>query len=420
MPAAARCNAVAGASSAWTGYSVAPRAQCLRPCRRPAGRRRGLRWSCVGRRCGEAGWAPYARIGWWASTILVLALHETPRRERDARRNSSLWCGGAAADGELPRVLRGFRVPPMPVRVAQRVAMKLGWLDWDRLWLEPLVRARRSVLGPRADGPPRLLVRVDEFPNYSAFDRPEHGNDASRRFNDVMAASGVHHLMALNTQLTHAALDPAAEGGRRLGDQEMAVIEEMRASGLVTFAQHGTTHRTRFADPRRQSEYVGLDGPTLAAVVDRGRGALREIGIEPRVLVAPFNRFSAGQWRVLSERFDVICGGPESVALIGLQGGPLWHGDAVYLPCYAPLYARARDVVQRSSGSSSVHRVRGYRSRCHSMWELDDGFRSLARLADLVAPHAARGRNSGGGRSVGCGGRGVRALLVDEGSTGRR
>lgn len=313
---------------------------------------------------------------------------EIGQRRRDELRNASLWTGGASPETAVPRMLRGFQVPPLPIRVAQRIAMKVGWLDWDRSWFEPLLRAHQAMLGTTAAGPPRLLVRADEFPYYSALDHPEHGNEASRRFNDVIAANGVHHLMSITTQLTHAVLDPAAQGGRPLGKQELAVIEEMRGSGLTTFAQHGTTHRTRFADSRHQSEYLGLDDAALAIVLDSGRSVLRDLGIDARVLVAPFNRFAASQWRVLSERFDVICGGPETVAQIGLHGGPLWHGDAVYLPCYTPLYGRARDVlpaVQRI-----IDRAPGtwIPVALHTMWELDDNFASLARLAELIAPYA--------------------------------
>ncbi len=301
-----------------------------------------------------------------------------------------LLLGPDASDKDLPRTLRDLRVPPRAVRIGQRLATKRGGLDWEHRWLDPLLAARRQALGAEAAGPPRFLVRVDEFPYYSAFDHPDRfGNESSRRFLQTMIDARLHHLVAILPQLTHDALDPAARGGRPLGDEELALIEEMRASGLVTFAQHGTTHRTRDANPRRHSELCGLAPDELGALLDRGGGLLREVGIDARVLVPPFNRFDAAQWPVLAKRYDVITGGPESIALMGFQGGPVWHGDAVYLPCYAPLYAHARDVLPVAQ--RLIERAPGtwVPIVLHSMWELEDDFAALRQLASTIAGLAA-------------------------------
>jgi hypothetical protein len=309
--------------------------------------------------------------------------------DEDSSRNAALLLGERLPAGAVPRPLRGFSVPPLPVRVGQRLAVKANLLDWERHWLAPLVAARRERLGVAADAPPRLLVRVDEFPNYDAFDVPAHGNEAGRRFNEVMAEAGVHHLICVNANLAHDALDPAAEGGRPLGPGEVAVLDDMRASGVVTFGQHGTTHRTRFADPRRRSEYVGLSPGALADVLDRGRASLAAVGIEPRAFVAPFNRFEAIQWPVFAERFDVICGGPESIALMGFQGGPKWHRGSIYLPCYAPLYGRAKEVLPALERVLELAPGTWVPIALHSMWEVEDDFRALARLAARMAECAA-------------------------------
>ena len=44
------------------------------------------------------------------------------------------------------RALAPRPAPPAPLRTAQRIAMKLGRLDWERSWLQPLVATRTSVL----------------------------------------------------------------------------------------------------------------------------------------------------------------------------------------------------------------------------------------------------------------------------------
>jgi Uncharacterized protein conserved in bacteria (DUF2334) len=309
----------------------------------------------------------------------------------DLQRNVRLHLGVLDID-ELPRsarrTLTPARVPAAPVRIAQRVAMKLGGLDWERAWLEPLVEARREVLGEAAAaGPPRFLVRVDEFPYYTSFDRPQD-IAMSREFHAVMAAAGVPHLMSVLPQLTHAALDPDARGGRPLGAQEIELLAQMRRDG-VTFAQHGTTHRTRNASPRRRSELCGLSPSATHALLEEGREHLVQAGLgSPRVFVPPFNRFDAGQYAVLAERFDVVCGGPESIALMGFQGGPLWREDAVYVPCYQPLYADAKTILP--AAERLIERAPGtwVPIVLHTSWEQPDGFAALARLAERIAPYA--------------------------------
>lgn len=313
--------------------------------------------------------------------------------QADLERNLRLHLGAAAPPpSELPREVRRAlttrRVPPAPVRAAQRVAVKLGRLEWEQAWLEPLMSARKAVLGDAAPGPPRFLVRVDEYPYYTSYDRPQD-LDMSARFHEVMAGAGLTHLMAVVPQLTHDPLTPGSQGGRDLGAGEIAQLDRMR-SDRVTFAQHGTTHRTRHASPRRRSELCGLDAAATGALLDEGNRRLLAAGVgETRVFVPPFNRFDAPQYQPLAERFRVVCGGPESVALMGFHGGPLWRGEAVYLPCYAPLYADARTILPVAE--RLIERAPGtwVPIVLHTSWEQDDDFGSLRRLAERIAPFAA-------------------------------
>ncbi len=312
-------------------------------------------------------------------------------RSVDLQRNISLHLGAppdiAIGERELA-VLAPSPVPSRLVRGAERVRMKLGVLDWQRAWLEPLIALRRSVLGERASGPPRFLVRVDEFPYYSSFDQPSDF-EMSRRFHEVMASAGVAHLMAVVPQLTHAALDPDAAGGRPLGERELGLLAQMRRD-RVTFAQHGTTHRTRYRSPRRRSELCGLGTAELERLLGEGAERLLAAGLgAPRAFVPPFNRFDAAQYPVLARRFDVVCGGPESTALMGFHGGPLWRGEAVYLPCYAPLYADARTILPAVEQLIELQVGTWIPLVLHTSWEQGDEFRSLRALAERVAPFAA-------------------------------
>ena len=274
------------------------------------------------------------------------------------------------------------------MRAAQRLAMKLDRLDWKRAWLDPLLTLRRNVLGDQAAGPPKFLVRVDEFPYYTSFDQPQD-LEMSQRFHHVMATAGVPHLMSILPQLTHAPLTVGSTGGRPLGDEEIELINQMRRD-QVTFAQHGTTHRTRFESPRRRSELCGLSPVELERTLDDGLQRLRDAGVDStRVFVPPFNRFDAAQYPLLADRFDIVCAGPESVALMGFHGGPLWREGGVYLPCYAPLYANARTILPVAE--QLIDRAPGtwIPIVLHTSWELEDEFQSLERLAERIAPFTA-------------------------------
>ena len=212
---------------------------------------------------------------------------------------------------------------------------------------------RTSLVGAVARGPgtrrrgdglrrPRFLVRVDEFPIYSGLDDARYGCGASEAFHATMAAAQLPYLMAVVPQWTHAPLNPVGRGARsRRGDREL--IARMRADG-VTFAQHGETHRSALRRPAASLRAERPETQRLPAARSRppatGRRRLSDARV--RRPVQPLRR---RQWPVLAERYDVITGGPETVSEAGFQGGPAWRGDAVYLPCYAPLYGRAATVL---------------------------------------------------------------------------
>jgi peptidoglycan/xylan/chitin deacetylase (PgdA/CDA1 family) len=273
--------------------------------------------------------------------------------------------------------LKTRAVPPLPVRVAQRAAMKAG-----------LVGHERGLASGGSAGPPRFLVRVDEFPHYLAADEPEsYGIHASRAFHETLATAGVPYLMAILPRVATHPLDPDATGDRPLTTDEIAFLGQMRDEG-VTLGMHGLNHRTRYARPQRHSELCGLPERELRALLDRGLAELENAGVRPRVFVPPYNRFDAAQYPLLAERFDVVCGGPESVPLMGFHRGPQWRGDAVYLPCYPPLYGTAdecrpliAELVERQVGTWVPIVL-------HPGWEAKAPD-TLRAFADEVAPYAA-------------------------------
>lgn len=313
-------------------------------------------------------------------------------RGEDAIRTAWLAAGELDQAPRLPRAPRTALSPPIPsrpLRLAQTAASKLCEDGVGRLSLAPAVWARRRALGPRAKAPPRFLVRVDEFPNATAYDHPErYGAEPSSRFHARFVNAGVPYLMALVPQLTHRPLDPDATGGRALGPDEIELIEQMAADG-VTFAAHGLSHRTRDPRPRHHSELIGLSRGALAALIDESLATLGALNVAPRVFVAPFNRFTADQYAALASRFDVIGGGPESIRHMGLHPTPRWLADAVYVPSHPPLYGTARRVLPEVERLIAARPGTWVPITLHLGWELDEGLDALDRLLARIAPFTA-------------------------------
>jgi peptidoglycan/xylan/chitin deacetylase (PgdA/CDA1 family) len=317
-----------------------------------------------------------------------------PDRAGEELRSAALLLGpGAPRDAlrskPVRAAVRSRPFPPRPVRFVQRVAAKLGRLDYEAAVAAPLQAARRSALGAAADVVPRFLVRVDEFPHYLAWDEPErYGDEAFRRFHGLMSDAGVPYLLAALPRVSHAPLDPSERRSRPLQDAEAELLVSVQGTGAA-LGLHGLDHRTRFASPRRHSEFCGLGAAGAEERVDEGMKALAALGIAPRVFVPPYNRFDAGQYGVLARRFDVVCGGPESIALLGFHRTPLWRGEAVYLPSYAPLYGTAASVEPAARRLIDGGFGLWAPIVLHWGWEADAGWDDLERLLALIGPHAA-------------------------------
>jgi hypothetical protein len=307
----------------------------------------------------------------------------------DARRSEALLLsepgkGAPAGDGSAwpfgdPRRGSG------PTRLYQWWAARQGRLTWEESIAAPLERARAEALGADAAGPPRVLIRVDEFPHARSFDDTgKFGHDAYMRFHEVLAEAGVPYLIAVSPRVSEDYLDPEVETDRPLSAGEERRLAELREDPLVTFALHGLHHRTRRASPRRRSEFCGLTPAAAAARIDQGIATLAELGVEVPVFVPPFNRFDHAQYGVLADRFEIVCSGPETIRLLGFQPTPSWWGDALYLPSYAPLYGKAAQT------QPEVERLRDREAALwapltlHWGWELEDDFAGLRRLCALL------------------------------------
>jgi hypothetical protein len=280
-------------------------------------------------------------------------------------------------------------VPPRPVRVGEQVLYKLAGRLGEQALADRLLAD--ELPGVEAAGvPPRVLVRVDEFPHYLAWDEPERfGARRYERFHEIMAGAGAHYLVAVLPRVSRSPLSPAGAESRALSDEEVALLGRFAREG-VGMALHGRDHRTRDASPRRHSELCGLDRAQTRALLEQALAELAQHDIHPEVFVPPFNRFDARQFEWLAERFAVVCGGPESIGTMGLQRTPQWRGQSVYMPAYAPYYGRASELLRALP--RALARTRGARLIpivLHWGWEADRQWSELERLAELIAPHTA-------------------------------
>ncbi len=316
-----------------------------------------------------------------------------PAVNMDERRTAALQLWPERMKGDLAKARRELgvkRLPtPQPLRFVQALAQRQGRLGWEGDVVEQLLGFRRTVLGDAAPGPPRPLVRVDEFPHARAHDSGgPFGTDAFRRFHAVLAEAGIPYLLAITPHVSRDYLDPEVAERRDLDRGEIAALKTLREDGVV-FGLHGADHRTRDASPRHHSEFCGLGLGETAERIDGARAVFDRIGLPTPVFVPPFNRFDAAQYPLLAERFEVVCGGPESVRLLGFHRTPVWQGEAVYLPSYAPLYGTAAQAAAEIERLNELKAALWAPITLHWGWELKDDFAGLRRLCELLQGRVA-------------------------------
>lgn len=309
------------------------------------------------------------------------------RARSDAARTVALqqWPDDDSLPGVAEPNLKAVWRPPSSVGSA---IVARGTANRERVHIATVERHIRAGKALGLSGkPPRFLVRVDEFPHADARSDPaRYGVDFSKRFHAALA--GTRYLLAIVPCPATAPREPGHSAPTSLNPDEEALIAELRAAG-VAFGLHGLTHRTRRRESWRRSELDGLDPGGLNELLDEGLGRLEKLGVVPRVLVPPFNRFTRGQWATLARRFDVICGGPETIARMGPLPTPTWQGDAVYLPAYPPLYGTARSMIDPVRRLVDAEPGVWVPIVLHTGWEADDDFAALEELATALAPVAS-------------------------------
>lgn len=295
----------------------------------------------------------------------------------DERRSAHLLFAEELADGtvvaadlerpEVERAVRSLQVPSPLLRRWQVRRVRHGTLDMEES-TGPMLAAREAVLGPRAPGPPRLLVRLDAFPGGRA------GADVARAATGALRAARIPFLLSVVPRVP-AAGEPT--GRRRHDPSEADLLDDLRRDPGVAFGVGGLDGRP----------LDGLDPAELEAALDEADAVLARYGMAPDVLVPPDGRVNLRRYRALAERYTVICGSPGSVGTMGFHRTPLWRGDAVWMPAHPPLAGAAAAVARG---------VRALTERKAALWvpvvlelaELDpSGLRDVAAaLTGLARP----------------------------------
>jgi len=260
---------------------------------------------------------------------------------------------------------------------------------WERLWhrvyrtspythdrvlhalSQPWSRLDRCQTLPTAAGV-RFLVRVDDFPRW---DLPE---ETFRQFDSILMAHEIQYFLGVTPCLAADPFDPTSPCHSGLTDKAIAVLETLVPR--VEVAMHGLTHRTRGLPHR--SEFVGMPPEEVEQALLRGLEVFDSLHIRPQTFIPPFNTIALSAVPVLARSFQVLCGGPESISLLGFRPSPSYLGGMLYLPSYPPAYGTARQMrdfvkrVQQWSPSVLVPLT------LHWAWELRDNFRALCALCD--------------------------------------
>lgn len=313
---------------------------------------------------------------------------------RDEIRTAGLLFGEELALGliepealQTPEVKDAVRSHPVPSALSrrlQRLQMKRGRLTYAAHSVAPMMAARRAVLGDAAAGRPKVLVRVDQFPHPEAWDETaRYGTEDAARFHRTMVASGAPYLMAVTPRVARNPLDPDGTEWREHDEGERELLAEMRRDG-VSFAVHGLDHRTRHAKARRHSEFTGRARKDVEERLETAQQAMRDRALHADVFVPPYDRFSASTWSAVASRFDVVCGGPESVTQMGFRPTPTWRGDAVWLPAYAPLYGTAEEVLPAIKELADEETGLWIPVVLRWSAEADTDWEALERLADVL------------------------------------
>lgn len=254
-------------------------------------------------------------------------------------------------------------MPPFWLRRLHQVSAHCGWLA-------PF----HSKSLPRAAGErPIVLVRVDDYPRW---DRPLKEflafDNLLRRYR-VSYAVGVTPFLRI----------PPRSG--QLDSAEVEVLRQLVDRG-VTVALHGFTHLPHRWGRRHTVELPAYSSHELVEWMDRADRFFDRVGVpRPEILIPPFDGITAETFRLISNRYRIVTGGPASLTTLGPVSPGVRLHQSVYLPSYYPhMYAtRLFPLLGRRLWTQVTSLV--VVITFHWAWEVRDGYRRLESLLSVLS-----------------------------------
>jgi peptidoglycan/xylan/chitin deacetylase (PgdA/CDA1 family) len=247
-----------------------------------------------------------------------------------------------------------------------------GRLKGRGSWTHEAVLKRVSRI--QQSGPPRFLLRVDDYPRW------DKGLEGFSRFHSILRQAGIPYLLGV---IPRPADDPGNEEGhidRVWTSEEKDVLKD--AAKHAEIALHGWTHRRRRRDV--EAEIVERSREELNSEIEEGLYALQSLGLMAKAYIPPFNAVDANALDILKEHFSVVFGGPESVRWLGRLGSPCMYRGALFVPSYPPAYGLAWEAARFVTALRRWQVPILVTVTLHWAWEERAGFEGLRRLAGAL------------------------------------
>jgi hypothetical protein len=223
---------------------------------------------------------------------------------------------------------------------------------------------------------PVCVIRVDDFPRWDLqFSDYE-------KFHNILRNNKIPYLLGVTP---HAALHPLEVDCTEFLNLEKDEIEFLKAAKQqsVTIAFHGYNHKT---NGEARSEFDSIDQRAIEQKIENGLRYLKEnIGVTTDIMIPPFNHF--GRWTIpiLGKYFRIICGGPETLPILGLAQSPsLLEDNIVYIPSYRPLYGRTAYINRFLKKFIKKQKYAFLPITIHWAWEENEGYKDLQEFCSLI------------------------------------
>jgi len=240
--------------------------------------------------------------------------------------------------------------------------------------IKKVVKLRRAVghlFKKGSDGSPQYLVRVDDFPSLGT------RSEIFLRFHEILQGSGIPYILGVTPYLCN----------RELSKSEEEILYRLIGAD-VEIAMHGITHQTESCCVL--SELIGLNRKTLEDKFSMGFRILENLGLDPQFFIPPFNAFELDCIPVLREYFVGICGGPESVNIVGYRISPSFLADVLYVPSYFPAYGKSYMIMQFVRETLKLSEAIIIPITIHWASEIDDNFARVRLLCRFLKGHVQR------------------------------